>query len=104
MCTVAKTQDGSPDFHRSVGASLLYSATAIAVTPRTNANRYNNGRRNNRCLDDLRDNADFEVHLSWMDRANVVNMPDTAVSVTYERLKIAPERSLEYSEKRAKQT
>ena len=79
MRTVAKTQDGSPDFHRSVGAGLLYSATAIAVTPRTNANRYNSVRRNNRCHDELRDHADIEVDLSWMDRANVVNMPNTVL-------------------------
>ena len=79
MHTIAATQDGSADFHGSLGSGLFHTAVAGAATSGANANRYNHGRRNNRCLDELRDNADFKVGLSWMDKTNVVNIPETAL-------------------------
>ena len=77
--TVAETQNGSADLHRSIGSGLFHTAVAVAATSGANANRYNHGRRNNRCLDELRDNADFKVGLSWMVKAKVVNVPETAL-------------------------
>ena len=77
--TVAETQNGSADLHRSLGSCLFHTAVALAAIPGSNTNRHWSGCRTNCCSDDLRDNADFKVGLSWMVKAKVVNVPETAL-------------------------
>lgn len=92
MRTAAETQDGGADLHRSAGSSLLHTPTAVAVTSRTNTYCDNHGRRNNRHLDELRDNAGFKAGLSRMDKANIVNITDANLELSMSDLNSRQQR------------